>query len=336
LKTLLIDGQWLIKKNYHKRKNIEISGDNYGASYGFLDSLRSVLLKVNPDRVVVMWDGFNSGKLRYEIYKPYKSNRKKQWDKELDVIISEGINSKEDREMIDILNQKFIIKNFLEELFIRHIEVDYIESDDLIAYYILKSDIPDEDIIIYSRDKDFLQLVDNNVSVLTPDNFEMITIDNFREKYGYTIENALLFKCFEGDSSDKIGGVKGVTIRNLLENFPTMANQKYYYDDLVRECYSKKEKSKKKLFDKIIQARGVLYRNAKLINLKSPFVNDGAKKEMENIIYGKFDCKNFSTMSAINLFIKKKFHTFAKNEDTGLFFAPFFAIVNKEKLYSNK
>ena len=77
MRTLLIDGNWLLKKNYHKRKLEEANGEKCGGSYGFLDSLKAVINKILPCRVVVMWDGLSSGYLRYEIYKPYKSNRKK-------------------------------------------------------------------------------------------------------------------------------------------------------------------------------------------------------------------------------------------------------------------
>lgn len=333
MKTILIDGTWLLKKNYHKRKNDEAKGERCGGSYGFIDSARAVINKVLPDRVVVMWDGLNSGKLRYEIYKPYKSNRKKSWDKEINAIITEGLENNEDKEIIELLNQKFVVKNFLEEFYIRHIEVDLIEADDLIAYYILNSEIKDEEIIIYSRDKDFLQLISPNVSILNPDNFELITIQNFKNIFGYTIENALLLKCFNGDSSDKIEGVKGITPEALIENFPMMSEEKYTYNRLVQECYNKKREKKIKFYDKIINARSILYRNAELMNLKKPFINEIVKFEMKKVIYEPLE-KNFSIKSVISLFISKGFNKFVKNEHLDLFFAPFFRIINKEKEYS--
>jgi 5'-3' exonuclease len=81
----------------------------------------------------------------------------------------------------------------LEDLFIRQAEVDTIEADDLIAYYILNRR-PDEEIIINSRDGDFYQLIAPNVSMLTPDKYKIVTSNNFKETFGYTRENALLFK----------------------------------------------------------------------------------------------------------------------------------------------
>ena len=335
MNTLLIDGNWLLKKNYHKRKNEEAKGEKCGGSYGFLDSLRSVLNKALPDRVVVMWDGLMSGYLRYEIYKPYKAKRKEYWKKELNAIATEGIESQEDKERVDFLNQKIVIKNFLEELLIRQVEVDYIEGDDLIAYYILNSKIPNEKITIYSRDRDFLQMISPNVSILSPDKLELITIHNFKSIYGYPIENALLLKCFDGDSADEIGGVSGVTPEKLLENFPRMTEERYTYNRLVEECYNKKREKKIKFFDKIIDARSILYRNAELMNLRKPFVNEMARQEIDSVTYKRLEAEKFSINSAMSLFIRKGFCKFVRNEQLDLFFAPFFTMINKEKEFSN-
>lgn len=334
MKTLIVDGNWCLKKNFHKRKGLEVNGLLCGGSFGFIDSVRSVISKVLPDRVIVMWDGFNAGKLRYEIYKPYKANRKKDWDAEYHAISTDGIDSPEDREKVEMILQKQVINEFLEKFSVRFLEVKYIEADDLIAYYILNSKIPNEEIIIYSRDKDFLQLVSPKVSILSPDTFELITIHNFKEKFGYIVENALLLKCFEGDKADVIKGVNGVTTENLLEHFPAMANEKCKFNRLVEDCYEKKTKKKLKIYDKIIQSRVVVYRNADLMNLRKPFVNDEAKIEMEKLIYDPMD-KNFSINSAMSLFMSKGFNKFVKNDLLDLFFAPFFRISNKEKEYSN-
>lgn len=331
--TLIVDGTWSLKKNFHKRKGLEVNGHPCGGSFGFLDSLRAVISKLLPDRVIIMWDGFNAGKLRYEIYKPYKANRKKDWDAEHHALATDGIDSPEDKERYEIVLQKEEVKKFLKEFHIRFLEVKYIEADDLIAFYILNSKIPNEEIIIFSRDKDFLQLISPKVSILNPDKFELITVHNFKKTYGYPVENALLFKCFDGDHSDKIEGVKGVTTENLLEHFPSMADEKYMYNRLVEECYNKKREKKLKIYDKIIASRSVLYRNAELMNLKKPFINEEVKAEMQKIIYDPIE-KDFTIKSAMDLFFSKGFNKFVKNEFLDLFFAPFFRIINKEKEFS--
>lgn len=330
MRTLIVDGNWNLKRNFHKRKNYSAKGELCGGSFGFLESLKNVIGRVLPDRVVVMWDGMNSGILRYDIYKPYKAKRKEYCKKEEHALQTNGQESEKDKERFEIIRQKLVINEFLNEFHIRHLEVKDIEGDDLIGYYILRSNIPNEKIIIYSRDQDYLQLVNENVSILNPDNLELITIDNFKKTFGYTHENALLFKCFEGDHSDEIKGVNGVTVSNLLENFPKMADEKYKYDRLVEECYDKKREKKLKIYDKIIESRSILYRNATLMNLKQPFINEEAKREMETIIYGKFDNER-TINNAMTLFFKYGFNKFVGNEYLDLFFTPFYTIMNKEK-----
>lgn len=335
MKTLIIDGQWNLKRNFHRSKNSFLNSGHDDTVFNFLDCVRSAIKKILPDRVVVMWDGFNSGKYRYEIYRPYKANREKRWDLQNRAIISEGKNSEKDLIDYQILLDKINVKNYLEDLFIRQLECDYIEADDLIAYYILNKR-ENEEIVIYSRDCDYLQLIDENVSVLNPDTYKIVTKDNFKELFGYTIENELLFKCFEGDSSDNISGVKGVTRNNLIKNFPDMANNKYYFKELLSEASKKSEKKKLKLYEKIMGSGNIVYRNANLMNLKKPFMDDYSKKEVLTIINSALDMEDRNIKNAISRFISDGYIKKIYQGDFDLFFSPFYRIFEKEKDYNAK
>lgn len=286
LKTLLVDGNWNLKRNYlGKALRIDRNKENCSGVYGFLVSLQVAIKKVVPDRAVVFWDGFHAGKFRYEIYKPYKASREHDWENESKAIELEYLNQDEEgRKKFELLIQKIKVKKILGDLFIRQGEIDLIEADDLIAQYILTN--PDQDIVIMSRDKDFYQLIDENVSILSPDYQQLITHKNFKQIFGHGIDNQLLFRCFEGDVSDDISGVPGITRNTLIKNFPLIADEKYTFKRLVDECYTIKEKKKNKsclTFDKIINSNDILYRNAKLMNLKKPFVNEKAIEEIDGI-----------------------------------------------------
>ena len=76
-------------------------------------------------RVYVFWDGNFSGKLRYDIYEPYKSARGKDY-----INGTQPIDESE-------LNQRRIIWDYLNELCIRQLKDEVIEGDDFIAYYCL-------------------------------------------------------------------------------------------------------------------------------------------------------------------------------------------------------
>ena len=112
MRVLLIDGQWNLKRNFYKRRDLKTStGHLCGGSFGFIDSLRAISQKVLPDRIVVMWDGFHSGKLRYEIYPPYKANRNKDWETTDKAIATDGLYNPKDLEKVEFLKQKIQIQN---------------------------------------------------------------------------------------------------------------------------------------------------------------------------------------------------------------------------------
>jgi len=341
-----VDGQWNLKRNFYhpSRKNlIGADGNLCGGTYGFLDSIKSIVNRTMPDRVIVMWDGFNAGKLRYREFPFYKKSREKDFENEVRVIATEGVGNPEDKEKFEMFRQKIEIQRYLEELFVRQVEEDYIEADDLIAYYILKKR-PDEEVIIFSRDKDFHQLISEGVSVITPDSVEMITVHNFKDKKGYTHENALLFKCFEGDPSDDITGVSGIGLKTLLEYYPDMANERYTYERMVDEGYALNEsrvssKPKKKPLAKINKlvdddTKRVLYRNAKLMNLRKPYINQPAIDAVNEVRDRVLDTGR-SIETAMEMFTKDGLAQVAGLSNLNYFFAPFYSLQAKEKEFES-
>lgn len=349
-RVILMDGTWNLKRNYlppHRKKLMGANGKLCGGVFGFLDSTRAVLNKIMPDRLVVAWDGFNAGKLRYNIYKPYKANRDKDWENESRILTTENLYSEDDVDKFQLISQKIDVQMFLDELFVRQLEEDYVEADDLIAATILGNKDPDIHFYVFSRDKDFLQLVSENVSIVTPDSFEIITIDNFKSKIGYTVENALLFKCLEGDDSDGIPGIGGVKMKTLLKHFPDIKHEKYTFKRLVDESYAiqkERENSKPKKkplakLDKIIQSEHIVYRNARLMNLNKPFLNQSAVDLVEAVRCQALDSDR-SIEVAMDMFAREGMVQHIWNGNIGNFFGPFYSLKSKEsefnKLIENK
>jgi hypothetical protein len=113
-----------------------------------------------------------------------------------------------------------------------------------------------------------------------------------------------------------------------------MANEKYTFNRLVEECYEEKEKKNIKFFDKIIQSRIKIYRNAELMDLKRPFLNDEAKQEVLDLIKVKIDFENRSIKTAMGKFVADGFTQFVDVELVDYFFSVFYNIMNKEKEFS--
>jgi DNA polymerase-1 len=336
MRVLLVDGQWNLKRNFKKRQDLKTStGHLCGGSFGFLDSLKSTMNRVLPDRVVVMWDGFHSGKLRYDIYPPYKANRNKDWEKTQKAIATDGLYNPQDLERVEMLKQKIQVQNYLDELYIRQVEVDLIEADDLIAQYILRSESDDEEIIVYSRDKDYLQLISDKVSIMSSDSAFFINKKEYENKYGHSLDNELLFKCFEGDKSDKIEGVRGITRETLIKYFPNIKKEKYLYSRLVEESLEAQKKKKLKIYDKILESESILYRNAKLMNLKKPFLNDEAIKKVDAVKHGTLG-EDRSVEKAVSLFIRDGMISHLQDGNLEDFFSPFYRIMTKEIEYTKE
>ena len=125
IKTLLVDGNNLFKIGFHGVKDYYHNGRHIGAIWHFVNTLRRFIEEQNFDKVVVFWDGDENSVTRKILYPQYKSNRR---DEE-NPFKEESSNYQKQR-----------IKQYLEETFVRQINVPQNEADDLIAYYCQISD----------------------------------------------------------------------------------------------------------------------------------------------------------------------------------------------------
>lgn len=338
-KTLIVDGDWNLKRNFMKLNEMfSLKGEHCGGSFGFIDSLRSVVNYVFPDRVVVMWDGEASGKLRKEIYPSYKGNRDKSW-LHSSQHMNDNIYKHEEQRKYSILNQKIKVKNYLEELFIRQLEIDFIEADDLIAGYVQNLD-ENEQVIIFSSDKDYYQLISEDVSVLRPSDKKLITLNNFKDIFGFCYKNSLMLKCFEGDESDNINGIEGVALKTIIKFFPKFIDEEYDIDRIISEAVELYKGKKLKTLEKIIGSRRVFERNKKLMDLNEPFLTEESVDEIEElrncIIYTNDNFTDRSINNAMKMMIKDGYIKHVFNNDMESFFKPFYRLVTKEKEYSKK
>jgi 5'-3' exonuclease len=208
--TLLVDGNALYKTSLFGAKDkYNQDGQHIGGLYQFLTTLRMVLNNDLYHRVFVFWDGNFSGKLRYNIYEPYKSGRGKDY-----INGTQPIDESE-------LAQRRLLWDYLNELYIRQLKDEVIEGDDFIGYYCLTRK-ENEKITIISNDRDMCQLIDENVRVYfcDPKIKDYVDIENYSKYFPHHRNNSLLIKTITGDGSDSIKGIKGVKEKTLLNIFP--------------------------------------------------------------------------------------------------------------------
>ena len=228
-KTFLIIDAFGILYRYHfiflKRPLINSKGQNVSSINGFLRTYFSLINTYPADYTALALDSSRKT-FRSEIYKAYKENRESMPD--------------------DLRSQIPILYNLIDALGITRIVLDNYEADDIIGCIAQNNKKENIKTIIYSPDKDILQLVDDNTKVIASnkDN-ELIEYDTnmVKEKRGVYPNQIIDLLSLMGDASDNIPGVKGIgekTAVKLLEEYNSL-------DSIYKNIDSIKGKIQEKL-----------------------------------------------------------------------------------------
>jgi len=136
---------------YNGVRDLFSGNDHIGGIYHFVNTIRKHLEEHNYDKVIVCWDSESNTSVRKQIYPNYKAQRKNEMGEE---------------QYESYLHQRQRVKQYLEEVFVRQIEVPGNEADDLIGQYCKIA--LDENITIFSADKDLTQLISERVQIYSP------------------------------------------------------------------------------------------------------------------------------------------------------------------------
>lgn len=335
INTLLVDGNALFKFGFHGAKSeYNHRGEHIGGLYQFLTILRKLLGENLYHRVYVFWDGKFSGKLRYNIYEPYKSGRGKNY--------IDGTEPDESE-----MKQKKMIWNYLEELCIRQIQHEFVESDDFIGYYCLNRQ-ENEFITICTTDRDMCQLISERVRIYFCDLKTYIDTNNYSNQFSHYYENAALIKIITGDNSDTIKGIKGVKEATLISLIPDIKTKKVTLESLLEKAKVLQEerlKSKQKplkSLDNIIngvtdgvQGEKLYEINTALVDLKNPLITDDAIEQLNDLIDGVF---NMDERNLKNVLKQMKVDGLEKTIGSyryGEYLIPFKQLIEREIKQSN-
>jgi 5'-3' exonuclease len=334
-KTLLVDASYLLKRSFHGVKNGHTNTGHIGGLYGFLTKIRKFIKELKVNKVILVWDGENGGIDRHRLYHPYKSNRKdKSWYQPIE-LTQEEINRETEKEQ-SILWQRKRVQMYCEELFIRQIEVQEIEADDIIAEY-CKRNHKKEEIILYTNDQDFLQLLELDISIYLDSVGELIEAGNFFMYFKFFYKNALTMKILYGDDADVIPGVDGLGEATLLKYFPELVDSEVKVRDICKksvEINEQRKKEKKKpiqALENITKNIEQLRINHKLMNLNEPFLNEEALKELHQLELPLSD-DNRGTKNLYPLMVKDDFLSlYSNNGNFADYVLPFYTVVAREK-----
>lgn len=269
-RVLLIDSLNLFFRNFTIINAVNPKGAHIGGLGGFFRSLGAMINQIEPTEVFIVWDGIGSSNNRKNIIPEYKSERNVSRVTNWEVF---DTHDDEDDSKIDQLVR---IVQYLQTLPVRSLSIDKVEADDIIAY--LSDTLPEKPsdrIFIVSSDKDYLQLVNEQVIVYSPIVKKYYTTDSVTEQFGIPPHNFILYKVLMGDSSDKIPGIKGLGPKKLFKLFPELMGDKITLDDILTL-------SEARLKDHVIYARilndpEALRKRYKVMDLEKPMIDESDK-----------------------------------------------------------
>lgn len=268
-RVLIIDGLNTFIRCWSSIPTMNDDGDHVAGVTGVLKSIGYAIRQTQPTRVIVVFDGKGGSQSRKKKFDGYKANRDTN-KLRVNRQYAEMMNVEDERES---MKRQFVwLAEMLHQLPVTTMIYDGVEADDVMAYITTQLLKEDEQAVVMSTDKDFLQLVNDTTIVWSPTKKKIYNKKVVREEFGIESKNLLLYRVLDGDTSDNIPGIKGCGIKTLVKRIPELTEDtKLTVDDLLRLCEEKS--GKVKLYDDILNAREQIKMNRELMQLDDPDIS---------------------------------------------------------------
>lgn len=273
---LLIDAHNMFLRAWAIASYINSKGHEVGGMTGFLKSLAAVVRQFRPTRTIVVWDGKGGATNRKHINANYKANR------DTAAIVKWDVYDEREDEVESISAQIERLQDYLACLPVTVIQIPKLEADDIIAYLAQISSRSGHKTTIVSMDKDFLQLVDQNISVWSPLVKVLYNYETVKEKLGVLPENFNIVKALQGDKSDNLRGVKGIGLKTLIKLFPGLVSNPEFSLEEIFDSGSQLLETKKQ-YAQIVSDWNTVETNYRLMDLHNSVLDDSEK----SIIYDR-------------------------------------------------
>lgn len=312
---------------YNGVRDLFSGNEHIGGIYHFINTIRKFLEEQNYDKVIVFWDSESNTSIRKKIYPNYKAQRRNEMSEE---------------QYESYLHQRQRVKQYLEEVFVRQVEVPHNEADDLIGQYCKIA--LDENITIFSADKDLTQLISERVKIYSPIKKEYYKFGDKipLNKVDIPHQNVLLTKVFVGDKSDNISGIEGLGEKTLVKLFPKMLTNTCTITELLDNArILQQEKKPPKILEKILTGQsknGILGEefyntNLKIVDLSNPLLTDEAKVMVEEVYKERIDPTDRGYKNLMKMMMADGLFKYLPKDDNAWinFLKPFLKLTRKEK-----
>ena len=220
-RLFLIDGYAMLYRSHFaliRNPLINSKGMHTSALFGFINQVLKLIRKEKPDYLMAAFDSPKKT-FRHERYPEYKATREKM--------------PEEMREQLPYLWK------LLKAMKIPTLEQPGFEADDIIGTLAVRANEKNLDTFIVSGDKDFMQLVNDNIFLYSPSGrqseIKIYDKSGVKDKWGVPPEMIIDLLGLMGDSSDNVPGVMGVgekTAVKLLKEYGTLENALDHADEV--------------------------------------------------------------------------------------------------------
>ena len=272
-KVVIIDGLNMFLRSYIINPTIDPKGNMIGGAVGFLKSLQKSCNDFDPDEVVIAWDGQGGSQKRKDMNKGYKAGRKPvRFNRRMF-----ELSPKEEEH--NKAYQHVRLMEYLNEMPIIQLIIDYVEADDIIAELVQHYKYRDYHKYIISSDRDFFQLVGDRTSLYRPIQKKLINKADLISEHGIHPNNFALARAIAGDKSDNLNGVPRVGLKTVKSRFPFMADEKVQTVETLTE-YCKNLDKKVSVHRKIIEHADLIQHNYEIMQLYDPLIGGNAMRQI--------------------------------------------------------
>ncbi len=241
-RLVLVDGSAYIFRAYYGLPPMNrADGTPINAVFGFTNMLVKLIEDYSDDKMIVIFDAAREN-FRNEIYPDYKANRGEAPD--------------------DLIPQFPLIRECVKSFNIPQLEIEGFEADDLIATYVRLSEKDKIETIIVSSDKDLMQLVSDNVTMLDPMKNKKIETKDVEEKFGVHPDKVIFIQALTGDKVDNIPGAPGIGPKTASQ----LINEYNDIDGLIKNLDKIKQEKRRKILK---ESENDIRISLKLVTLKN-------------------------------------------------------------------
>ena len=186
----LVDGSSYLYRAFHALPDLRNQdGLPTGAIFGVINMLKRLLNEYQPESIAVVFDA-KGATFRDELYAEYKANRPPMPN--------------------DLRDQLTLLHQIIDALGLPILQEKGVEADDVIGTLTQQATAVNREVVIFTGDKDFAQLVSDKVTLIDTMKNTVLDEAGIMAKFGVKPEQIIDYLTLMGDKVDNVPGVDKV------------------------------------------------------------------------------------------------------------------------------